>query len=234
MSQGIIAGATSYENQSLNDIIKDIKVWISYSEELCEEVNCKINELKCSEFYSKIPYNYWAVIVSIPKICRTNIEDLTQVLSAIDTHTLSEKKVDLFYKVGKNSFKNSEENRKCYRCNDERWHDYDNADFRKVETIYADFGDYCATLWDVTNAASRLKDYIDIPKEVATVKFEDNSVHIGNSNQISNSVIGSKNMTKVKQETKKEPFLPKYFWEIFVAILATVVGTAICVWLGLS
>ena len=41
--------------------------------------------------------------------------------------------------------------------------------FKMVEDIYAMFGDYCATLWDVTNAASRLKDYIDIPKDNKTL-----------------------------------------------------------------
>lgn len=230
MSQGIIAGATSYENQSLSDIIKDIKAWISYSEELCEEINCRIKELKCSEFYPKIPYNYWAVIVSIPKICKTNIEDLTQVLSAIDTHTLSEKKVELFYKVGKNSIKNSEENRKCYRCNDERWHDYDNADFRKVETIYADFGDYCATLWDVTNAASRLKDYIDIPKEITSMKIEDNSINIGDGNIISDSNFHSKTVTKSNAEGTSS----KVFWQIIIPIIVGVIVIAICAAIGLE
>lgn len=32
MSQGLFAGGTDYQNQSLNDIIKDIEKWINYSQ----------------------------------------------------------------------------------------------------------------------------------------------------------------------------------------------------------
>lgn len=70
-------------------------------------------------------------------------------------------------------------------------------------------------------------------------KREDNSVHIGNNNQISNSVIGSKNTAEIEQETvttenKEESIASKSFWQIFVPILVIVVGAAICVWLGLN
>ena len=70
-------------------------------------------------------------------------------------------------------------------------------------------------------------------------KHEDNSVHIGNNNQISNSVIGSKNTAAIEQETvvpesKEESVASKSFWQIFVPILVIVVGAAICVWLGLN
>lgn len=70
-------------------------------------------------------------------------------------------------------------------------------------------------------------------------KHEDNSVHIGNNNQISNSVIGTNNTAEIEQETvipehKEESVASKSFWQIFVPILVIVVGAAICVWLGLN
>ena len=70
-------------------------------------------------------------------------------------------------------------------------------------------------------------------------KHEDNSVHIGNNNQISNSIIGSKNTAEIEQETvvpesKEESVVSKSFWQIFVPIFVIVVGAAICVWLGLN
>lgn len=70
-------------------------------------------------------------------------------------------------------------------------------------------------------------------------KHEDNSVHIGNNNQISNSVVGSQNTAEIEQETiapenKEESIASKSFWQIFVPILVIVVGAAICVWLGLN
>ena len=70
-------------------------------------------------------------------------------------------------------------------------------------------------------------------------KHEDNSVHIGNNNQISNSVIGTNNTAEIEQETvvpehTEESVASKSFWQIFVPILVIVVGAAICVWLGLN
>lgn len=72
-------------------------------------------------------------------------------------------------------------------------------------------------------------------KETIVMKYEDNSIHIGNNNQISNSVVGSKNKTDVEQRTeilqeKKESFLSKTFWQIIIPIIVA----AIVAWLGLK
>lgn len=76
-------------------------------------------------------------------------------------------------------------------------------------------------------------------KENVTVSIEDNSVRIGNNNQISNSIIGSTKTAEIGQETvvpehKEESLASKSFWKIFVPILVIVVGAAICVWLKLN
>lgn len=70
-------------------------------------------------------------------------------------------------------------------------------------------------------------------------KHEDNSIHIGNNNRISNSVIGINNKAEIEQETvvtehKEESVASKSFWQILVPILVTVIAAAICVWLGLN
>jgi len=77
------------------------------------------------------------------------------------------------------------------------------------------------------------------PKETIVMKVEDNSVHIGNNNSISNSVVGSKNTTETEQknelpENKKESFLSKTFWQFVVPIVAGIIVVALAVWLGLQ
>ena len=62
MAQGFIAGMTSYENQSLQNIVDDIINWIEYSEDVKKAITNKYSELKNSEFYKKIPYDYKAMI----------------------------------------------------------------------------------------------------------------------------------------------------------------------------
>ena len=239
MAQCFMAGMTSYENQSLADISEDITHWITYSEETKNNINKLLFKLKNTAFYSHIPYDYKAMIHEMPRICQTNIDDFKRALEAIQTHTLTQGNVDLFWKIGTRAIENGNDNKKYYKSRDEGyWHDYGNPEFKMVEDIYAMFGNYCATLLDVTNAASRLKDYIDIPKEVTAMKYENNSINIGNNNQISNSVIGSKNTVELEQETKvpesEESIASKSFWQIVAPIIVIVVGAAICAWLGLN
>lgn len=70
-------------------------------------------------------------------------------------------------------------------------------------------------------------------------KYEDSSIHIGNNNQISNSVIGSKNTVDIEEknivsENKEESLISKTFWQFFVPIAVGVIVVAIVVWLGLQ
>ena len=38
MAQGIFGGATSYEEQSLNDILEDVEKWIEYTDKRFEKI----------------------------------------------------------------------------------------------------------------------------------------------------------------------------------------------------
>lgn len=233
MAQGIIAGGTCYENQSLTDITEDIQYWMDYSKELSDEINSVVDELKQSAFCSKIPFEYKSVMYGISRICKANAEDLGRILKFIEAHMLLHDHVDLLFKVGKRAIENSEDNRKAYRSHDECWHDYDDPDFRKVESIYVKFGDYCATLWDATNAATRLRDYVDVPKGVTTMKIEDNSIHIGDNTKIKKSNFHSNNTTN-KVVNTKETTEEKIKWQIIVPIIVGVIIAAIAFALGIN
>lgn len=236
MAQGFMAGFTTYENQSLSDIVEDIGNWIDYSEKTIEFFENTIDEIKNTAFYNKISYDYKSFMYEAIQICRTNIEDFKQVLNAIEQNQLTSEKVDLFFKIGKRAVSNSEENKKCFKgYGDERWHDYGNPDFHKVEDLYAKFGDYSATLWDVTNAAVRLRDYIDVPKEVTSLKYENKSINIGNGNTITKSAIGYDNQVDNQiEETKTEKWYSKIAWNIVVPIIVGLAVIIIAAWLGLE
>ena len=75
--------------------------------------------------------------------------------------------------------------------------------------------------------------------EPIVMKIEDNSVHIGDNNHISNSIVGSKNKTESEQkpddpERKKDTFWSKTFWQFIVPVAVGVIVIAIAVWLGLQ
>lgn len=76
-------------------------------------------------------------------------------------------------------------------------------------------------------------------KDADIMQIVDNSVHIGSNNQISNSVIGSKNTSKIKQinevsENKKETLISKSFWQILVPIVVGVIVAIIIFYFGLN
>lgn len=234
MAQCFMAGMTSYENQSLSDISEGITHWITYSEETKNDIHELLSKLKDTAFYSHIPYDYKAMIHEMPRICQTNIDDFKRTLEAIQAHTLTQGNVDLFWKIGTRAIENGNDNKKYYKSRDDGyWHDYGNPEFKMVEDIYAMFGDYCATLWDVTNAASRLKDYIDIPKEVTAMKYENNSINIGDRNKIKKSNFHSKNKI-VNSTNTGETVGSKIKWQIVVPIVVGVIIAAIVFYLGIN
>ena len=65
--------------------------------------------------------------------------------------------------------------------------------------------------------------------------YVDNSVHIGDGNNIIGSAIGQNNsVTNGVEKSKEESLFAKISWKIIVPIIVIVVGAAICAWLGLK
>lgn len=63
----------------------------------------------------------------------------------------------------------------------------------------------------------------------------DNSVYIGNGNNIIGSAIGQNNsVTNDAEKSKKENLLSKISWQIVVPIAVIVLGALICAWFGLK
>lgn len=70
-------------------------------------------------------------------------------------------------------------------------------------------------------------------------KHEDNSVHIGNGNKISNSTVGSNNTIETECEIpnpapQKGKLASKVFWQILIPVAVVVIGALVCIWLGID
>lgn len=77
------------------------------------------------------------------------------------------------------------------------------------------------------------------PQPPTVIQYEDNSVHIGNGNKISNSTIGSKNAIVAECEIsnpapEKEKLASKLFWQILIPVAVVVIGALVCIWLGID
>lgn len=160
MSQGFIGGATSYEEQSLVDILMDIKNWIDYTQNrklfICEK---KEFLLQCG-FWNKIYYDFQLTIDSTISFFDTILHDLNIVKHCIETNFITQREVLLLRKIGQKANEYNREYAQTYRTNSRYWHLYGNDDFTVVEEIYCNGRDYFVTMQDVANASYRLEDYM--------------------------------------------------------------------------
>lgn len=230
MSQSFIAGMTNYEEQSITDIKNDIVIWIEYSKKIKDHFIETISELKETGYWRKVPFGFAGFCESIPKICDTFCYDFEIIIKAIDADCISKREIQLMRNIYKCARDNEEFSWRTFKDkNDGYWHEYGNEEFQKVETLYGDGRDFFVTLKDVSNAVARMEDYMK-PESTVVNNIEDKSIHIGDSNKIKNSPIGS----TVTNEPKKESFFKKYMWQIISGIVVGVAVAAICLWLGLK
>lgn len=167
MAQGIIGGGTSYEGQSVKDVLSDINLWIEYTESTLKTLEENILYLKTRGFWNKIPFNFQMTLTSTIKCQETNLHDFAIISESICKDSITKKEVSLLWKIGTNAIEFNAEYGRNY--NEEcGWKDYGNHDFKVAENSYADGRDYFVTLQDATNASSRLEDYIGALSPVIT------------------------------------------------------------------
>lgn len=160
MAQGLIGGATSYDEQSPQDILADIEVWLTYT----EETNCiilqKKQQLEDHKYWNKVSYDFQGIIEWSLLFFRTITFDLNLIKSAIIKNCITEKEVNLLFNIGKKSFEYNGNYALAFKGNC-YWHEYNNPDFRIAEEMYCTGRDYFVTLQDAANAAHRLENYMD-------------------------------------------------------------------------
>lgn len=159
MAQSIFGGGTSYEEQSLDDILEDIERWLEYTKKTKQRLSESLEKSKNNGFWAKVDCDFQLTIYSSLSYFQTIINDLSLIKEAIIYERITNREVVLLKKIGEKSFEYNIEYGKTYKRN-ERWHDYGNPDFQVVEDMYAKGRDYFVTLQDAGNASSRLEDYM--------------------------------------------------------------------------
>ncbi len=190
MAQSIFGGATSYEEQSLNDICEDIGRWINYTHKIKDEITNNLEKAKQSGYWSKVPFDFQQTVLSALMYYNTIVSDLTMVQYAINSGCVLQREVDLLRKIGVKAIEyNTSEYPYSWNCdNREGWKEYNNPDFKVIEDMYAQGRDYFVSLQDATNAASRLEDYMSDSKQIY------NNISIGgnaNNLQIQQGTVNS-------------------------------------------
>ncbi len=161
MAKGLIGGMTDYSHQSFNDIISDLEsekvntiAFITMIEEEIEEAN----ENKYWE--NKVPHVFKSIVAYSIKHYRTTVTELGEIVEEIKNEVQEHhcRRLQRISEVADEI--NVEIGQVWNRKYDEKIKDYGEKDFRHVEQVYGDTRDMAINLLDISNLASRLKDYI--------------------------------------------------------------------------
>ena len=182
-----------------------------------------------------MPLNFKIYVGSLPKVISAFISDFNLILEDINNEFITKRTVNLLNRIGECANKKYDLASHTFNV-DYLWEDYGNPSLEKVEKLYAECSDIFGTLIDASNAATRLEDYMETGKDKNVVI--DNSVHIGDNNKISDSVIGTKQkyikISKKNGSSCKENKLGKFFWKLIVPIAVAVITAVILAWLGIQ
>lgn len=161
MAKGLIGGMTDYSHQSFNDIISDLeseKVYTIAFITIIEEEIEKANENKYWD--NKVPHVFKYIVAYSIKHYRTTVTELGEIVEEIKNEVQEHhcRRLQRISKVADEI--NVEIGQVWNRKYDEKIKDYGEQDFRHVEQVYRDTRDMAVNLLDISNLASRLKDYI--------------------------------------------------------------------------
>lgn len=158
MVQSILGGATSYEEQSLKNIIKDINRWIDYTLSTRDFLQSSEIYLKSGNYWNNIPFNFQMTLLSSITQQNTYLEDFNIILKSINNDIITDREINLLHKIGSMAISFNNEYGKTYN-EDYMWKDYENPMFKVAENMYCKGRDYFVTMQDATNASRRLQDY---------------------------------------------------------------------------
>lgn len=184
MVQGLIAGATSYETQTFEEIKQDVEYWSKYTNQVMEILKTNYDSVIQTAIWGKANYDFKAVIESSIRSINTFKKDFDLVVGKLNTMSVTQREVNLLRNIGNVAIDYNKRYGEAYNKDTMNWHLYGNPDFEKISTLYSEGRDYFATLQDAQNAAGRLEDYVE----------DSNMVNVQNS--IINTGLVSGNVTQ--------------------------------------
>lgn len=225
MTQGLFAGCTEYESQSIDNIKEDIINWKKYSEKIKKEFHDVIQNLtEVGYWKSTVPIDFQIFCCGMQQLCDAFSCDFDKVLSAIVTDKITKREITLMENIHRTAHKKERELVSAYKNDLDSWCQYDDDNFAKTEQLYRDGRDFFVTLFDVDNAAGRMEHYMKDETIVDNSIHAENSVIIGNGNKINDTTINN-NINHAEKNLCK--WLSENVWcPLIVAII-----TGIVIWL---
>ena len=221
MAQGIFAGGTDYSGQTIREIKSDIENWMEYSQKIKNEFNQIISELMDDKYWeTEVPFEFRSFCEGTVRICDTFYSDFQIVVKSIESDNVTKREIELMKNIYTVAVDYENWSWRSFRQKDGYWHDYGNPLFLKAERLYADGRDFYVTLKDVSNALCRMEDYV---KDERITQINDNSINIGDNNDLRNVRINHEQNVN-RESQPKESWFKKFWWTFLVPIAVAVIA----------
>lgn len=238
MTQALIPGSTNYGEQTLSDIQKDIESWINYTKKVKNLFETTILQLSQSGYwYKKVPFSFKGFCQTVPTICDTFITDFNIILNDMYEDNITKRTIKLMQNIARVTSENEELSWRTYK-EERQWKEYGEKEFCMAEELYNKGRDFFVALIDVGNAASRMEDYLTEEKKSIVVQGNvdnsthvesvDNSINIGNGNEIKNSKIGGSTI-EIKESVKESWWKKSWKYVIIPLAVAIIAGIVVAI-----
>lgn len=194
MAKGLMGGMTDYSHQSFNDIVTDLQNEVATVTDFINGISANIEKVKSSGYWgNKVSSDFTQIIGYSLKYYMTTKEELNEIAQEIQVEVREHhcKRLERIANVA------DEINSTIGTIWHQRYNgkEYGNPDFILVEDIYGDTRDMAVNLLDISNIASRLKDFIGKTKitmeknqnlgDITHTTFGDNAtIIVGVHNQV--------------------------------------------------
>lgn len=161
MAKGLIGGMTDYSHQSFNDIISDLESEKVNTVAFITMIEKEIEKANENRYWdNKVPYDFKSIVAYSLKHYRTTVTELGEIAEEIKNEVQEHhcRRLQRIYNVADEI--NVEIGQVWNLKYNEKIKDYGEKDFRHVEEVYCNTRDMAVNLLDISNIASRLKDYI--------------------------------------------------------------------------
>ena len=191
MAQSLFAGATEYEHQSLEDILTDMENWLEIINDTKSICEVNISELQEANYWNRIYDDFKISITRALNHFDTVISDIKRISTGIKNDDIKSVHIKLLQQITNQSSENEKYISKSWHSTD-RWKEYGNSNFMKVELLYTEIEGTVCTLLDASNMAMRLKDYMEDETQMKNQFIFNGDVsqsNIGNTNSNGSSSI---------------------------------------------
>jgi hypothetical protein len=170
MARGLMAGATDYSHQSLDDMISDLQDWIHSLNEVCELLQNSYSRLVEKDYLKNVDDDVLGDFAYSQKFFETSIDEINSILTDLKNE-IEPNHVIRLKSLAKTAAKIDKDLARSWHQDPwGRYKDYGNPDFQLVENMYRETRGMAVDMIDLSNLSARLQDFVGKKMKKDTLK----------------------------------------------------------------